>query len=666
VYLEEGKVTVNGIRLRKFQEELLYSLDKYRRILLRAPTGSGKTFTLIVSLLKNLGRGMPVTGLYPSKSLVYDQYESLKNTLIRMGFSNNGDYFMGKIKVEGVDQSEGIPEEEEVKLRVVKLTSDTKREVFESLEHFIPNPKELLLVLTVPEYPYMFLSTLGKSPHSSQLIEMAMKGIRSVNMSKATLVNLFNDFSRFFNGYFFVDEFHLYNGIERSSLNVLVDMVEFYWKYLGTPHSIVFSSATPTSMTFDKVITAQSGQGNSVIRKRTKVVFHLVLGERQATTQSNSNIDVSNRGSNPQEALVNYIISMAEPPTKKTGIILDRVYYIAELCDKITWNDVALIWGLDVSYGRCVKRDVGRESKVIVGNNALSFGVDIPDLDLGYITSNDAETLIQRFGRFGRMNKNISSNSPSESTAEVHIFVEANKRAADSLNKVNGKELTYEEFIQLINNIYQGRVYDKLDQLEFSRLREKIIFDTFLLAYYIANGDMALPVMRENWRDVDATINVRPSSEDYFKIFAFRPEGIEGKICGDSGTENFFTLLRNFRYNSEGDCFQLKDPLKEYPYLLVDKLKGIEECKITTFLDFMDKAYHPNLVLSRNGIIKTKPKNIDSLKNTYLIPITPKCIQWDNFSNMANLVSSYASALVVCEGDLKEYCRYPKALLLFL
>ncbi|AOL17543.1 ATP-dependent helicase [Sulfolobus sp. A20] len=644
--------------MRKFQEELFYSLGKHERILLRAPTGSGKTFTLIVSLLKTLDSGIPVTGIYPSKALVYDQYESLKNTLLRMGFSNNGDHFIGKIKVDGIN---GLPQiEKDVKLRIVRLTADTKKEVFQSLENFFPNPSELLLVLTVPEYPYMYLSALGKSQYFSQLIEMVMKGERAINVSKAPFLNLLNDFSRFFNGYFFIDEFHLYNGIERSSLNVLIDMVEFYWRYTPTRHSIVFSSATPTSITVDKTITADTGKGNSMIRKRTKVVFHLVLGGKRSSTsdQNTSNYSLGN----PQEALVNYITSMGQQPEKKTGIILDRVYYIAELCSKINWSDVALIWGLDQSYGKCVKKDVGRDSRVIVGNSAVSFGIDIPDLDLGFITSNDPETLIQRFGRFGRVNK----GSVGGQTAEVHIFVEASKRVIDALQGANGKELTYEEFIQLINKMYQERIYDELDSLEFSRLREKVIFDTFLLVYNIANGELAYTTVNENWRDIDTRINIRPSSEDYFNVFAFRPGGIEGNICENPGKEDFFTLLRNFRYSSEGDCFQLSQPLKEYPYLLLDNLNGIEECKITTFQDFINKASHPNIVLVKNGIIKTRPRDIEALKYTYVIPITKKCIKWGNFSSMARYVASYAPALTICVGDLREYCSDPKALLLFV
>ena len=74
-YIEYGDTTINGLRLRKFQEELFDSLGKYNRILLRAPTGSGKTFTLILGAIKSyLERNLyPVVGIYPSRALVYDR-----------------------------------------------------------------------------------------------------------------------------------------------------------------------------------------------------------------------------------------------------------------------------------------------------------------------------------------------------------------------------------------------------------------------------------------------------------------------------------------------------------------------------------------------------------------------------------------------------------------
>ena len=88
-FIEPGNTVINGVRLRKFQEEVFDSLGKYKRVLLRAPTGSGKTFTLVLGAVKSFLEASlyPVVGIYPSRALVYDQARSVKETLIRMGFT---------------------------------------------------------------------------------------------------------------------------------------------------------------------------------------------------------------------------------------------------------------------------------------------------------------------------------------------------------------------------------------------------------------------------------------------------------------------------------------------------------------------------------------------------------------------------------------------------
>lgn len=636
-YIEEGQLSINGVKLRKFQEELYHSLGKYRRVLLRAPTGSGKTFTLIVSLMKSTENGLPVIGIYPSRALVYDQYESVRATLMKLGFSYDGkDTFTGSFNGG-----------KEVSIKVVRLTSETSKGAYEELSKYIPTPTRLLLLLTVPEYPYMFLSTLGKSAEASRLIELGMKmrepNFREVQRelgSKLTSYNLLNDFAMYFNGFFFIDEFHLYDGIERASLKTLLDMIEFYWGETNTSNTIVFSSATPVDVKVDRVIEANFGLG-SKIRKKTKVVFHLVSG-------------------NPQEELVNYVLSRNFQGEKKVGIILDRVYYIAELCNKAKWNNVGLLWGLDISYGVCQKKQYIRDSNIVVGNNAISFGIDVPDLDLGFITAHDAETLIQRFGRFGR--------GGGEGEAEVHIFVESTSKVVNELKAVKGKEINYEEFVELINKIYERRINDKLDELEFSRVRGNAVFNAFLLSYLIANGVQAEGQVKKAWRTVSETINLRPSLEEYFRVFAFRPGGIKARICDKGESEDFFTLVRNFSYR--GGCFDLSNTLKEYPYLLVDSLEGIEECKLMPFSDFVRKTRHPSVVLGQNEIVIPESaimKRLEALKDTYVLLITRKCVDWGSeFSEMVKVVASYASALPVCIGKAKKYCNNPKALLLFV
>ncbi|ACP34822.1 putative ATP-dependent helicase [Sulfolobus islandicus L.S.2.15] len=111
-----------------------------------------------------------------------------------------------------------------------------------------------------------------------------------------------------------------------------------------------------------------------------------------------------------------------------------------------------------------------------MGNSALSFGIDVPNLDLGFVHSHDAETLIQRIGRFGRK---------GEGEAEIHVFLKSSYKAIKELKE---GEIDYYELVDIIYRVYDKRIDDGLDKINFSVEREKILFRTFLYAYYIAQG----------------------------------------------------------------------------------------------------------------------------------------------------------------------------------
>jgi len=88
---ESDKVVTLGyrkIRLREFQYRLykrLKYVGKKELIILSAPTGAGKTLSLLIPLFINIEKGLPyyhgVIGIYPSKELAKDQMISVANLL---------------------------------------------------------------------------------------------------------------------------------------------------------------------------------------------------------------------------------------------------------------------------------------------------------------------------------------------------------------------------------------------------------------------------------------------------------------------------------------------------------------------------------------------------------------------------------------------------------
>lgn len=129
IYLPLGDMEINGIRLRKFQEELYLALEKNNKICLQAPTGSGKTFSIFALFLHAMELRRPVVGIYPSRELVKDQAKSIISTLKRMGLNvkeekeNAYTIFNGKIIAKSNGQ---VIREEEGDIYVVILTSESK------------------------------------------------------------------------------------------------------------------------------------------------------------------------------------------------------------------------------------------------------------------------------------------------------------------------------------------------------------------------------------------------------------------------------------------------------------------------------------------------------------------------------------------------------------
>ncbi|AWR98127.1 DEAD/DEAH box helicase [Acidianus sulfidivorans JP7] len=625
VYLPLGSMEINGIKLRKFQEELFYALDNANKILIEAPTGSGKTFSILVLLAKLIMQDSirPVVGIYPSRVLVYDQMQSIVKTIEKMGFRKVNEYrYEGKLTIS---YNQGQLQKD-LSLLIIPLTSETKKDVFSVFEE--TTTRDYKIVLTVPEYPYMYITHLGLMSNFGQIIEAVYnRKLDEVKKKKSIILNIFNKFTKYFNGYYFIDEFHLYNGISRSSLFTLIQMMDDFNETSPRKPKFVFSSATPIEgIEYDKIIRAETSDNGSKIRKYTRLIFHLILSRE-----------------NPQMAIANYVSKIKVDNRRKIGIIADRVYYIALICKKIKG---AVVWGLNKGYGLCEKVNDLRSQNLIVGNNAISFGIDIPDLDIGYIHAHDAETAIQRIGRFGRH---------GDGEAEVNIFIKG------GMWLPNNKIISFYEYIDLIRKMYKRRVEDKLDQLQFSKERASVLFDAYKLMKLISRSYLDIVGFTPSQHK---PLKIRPSEEDYFKVFAYRPGGLRGKWC-NGGEDDLFTLIRNFEYDTNNQCFK-ETPVKQNPEVY---MRRIIEKGFYTFDEFYN-------ITKASTLINGKPlplKKIKGLEDSYIIVLDNKDMKnlWgDYYPDMARTVASYASAFIACGEksfniDDRE-CKVVERFLLFI
>jgi len=271
----------------------------------------------------------------------------------------------------------------------------------------------------------------------------------------------------------------------------------------------------------------------------------------------------------------------------------------------------------------------------------MSFGIDLP-LELGFIHAHDAETFIQRFGRFGR-----------HGDAEVHVFLEDDDKVKRELKALENKEITYDDFLQLVNKIYEKRVDDGLDEIFFSKVRHDVLIRAFSLIYAISNGEQVYDLVR-SWYPKELDINkvnpskIRPSYDDYFKVFAYRSGGLKGKWC-DGNEDDLFSMIRNFRY-SENYCFT-DEILRESPGIVPRKSKSKNvECSFMRFSEFSENL-RPTLVLKRQES-SLLMGGMKEFQDSYVVLLTRDCVNWKDFTKMAKLVSTYESAIPIYDDDM--------------
>ena len=494
---------------------ILGNNESTRYIGLEAPTGGGKTFALLAPLISNIlfnTRYEGVVGVYPTKPLVNDQFVSIRNILDVLGERKkelkDKDGFEVAIeyslKLEIVDRKSDVKRSTNLSVGLVRLTKDALDKLQESLEEVSGRislldlvrktflTADYLIVIAVPEYPYLMLSSLYRSiPDAQKILSLATEegfvydlakkiAQASIDELNAIIWNLkkeisqllqlkekerkrFNIYSALFSEILFLDEFHTWTMYERPTVLALILL--HYLESLRTPkperYKIIFSSATPQNEFY--ALLEKLGLGSIKI-VRAKILHSKTNADRVKSKTIVKFIPIPVKPSagpiswfKIEDYLPNIIKELAHKIVSRgRAIVFGRrnaiVESSAEIFHKETNEVPAVITGVKTRFlGKEVLEERKESGKLFVfGNYSIELGVDLRKIPYGIVYGVYVGEVIQRFGRIGR-----GDVEQAEVIIPVPIGYASNLLYFTSKN---GKEVSYEEFTKLLNEILPERL----------------------------------------------------------------------------------------------------------------------------------------------------------------------------------------------------------------
>lgn len=470
VCVELGYIKVRSkeeFTLRRFQESTIdFFKSHHPYLFLSAPTGSGKTFTLLAPLVSNVlyrTRYDGALGIYPTKPLTVDQLESLKSTLGKLGEVklNEHGVTIYDLEFEVVSGNEKIGHYNN-RVGLVLLTRDNIERLRGSLamesgqsvldairKVLLTEDVDYLITLTVPEYPYLMFSHMYRSRHDlAKILDLAasgglvyrvaskmlssmndedrlkkynekiVKSIKALAGGRVVERELADLSSALLPPVLFFDEFHTWGFYELPTAIALV-LLHRLVSLTSTRremYRVVFSSATPNQYVADtlrkiagessvEVVEAKPVDcgGSSVAKVRGKTIVEL------------DPIMTRMHGVLAWVELDNYLPDVVgnkadEILKHKRAIVFGRRVWSVEDSAKAFLSKTkitpAVITGITPPQQFRGKEElVDKKASgelYVFGNYAVELGVDLQDIRYSIVVASNLGELVQRMGRSGR------------------------------------------------------------------------------------------------------------------------------------------------------------------------------------------------------------------------------------------------------------------------
>lgn len=371
-YSDDPEDHVGKIRLRLHQAQLRRC--NHSRVLLEAPTSSGKTLAYLIRAIESGGirpRFGTTLIIYPTNSLIWDQARSLIDLIDKLGKTAN---VTVESNVDIVWRRE--KENADVNLYVLNgetlaaLSQESKSSEGKSLvERLRRDQAEARIILSNPEILYYIF--LYKFARNEELMDSIF------NRNPPNLL--------------IFDEFHLYYGYTLATITYMLAYVKNYFD------QIIFSSATPIDVgsilyeDYQKIVAKPSDEGD------------IVKHPMDLDIESVKGILGSEEIPKIKELVGLYLEKNKDTSqTVKVLLIVNSVIScirIIEALEEEYPNQVTAIHGLIPPSSR--PRSISDFKPIVVGTSAIEVGIDFDTSSLIF-EAHDSCSFLQRVGRGAR------------------------------------------------------------------------------------------------------------------------------------------------------------------------------------------------------------------------------------------------------------------------
>ena len=344
------------------------------RILLEAPTSSGKTLAYLIRAIESRGikpRFGTTLIIYPTNALIWDQARSLSDLIGKLGkkvnvtVESNTDLVWRK-ENQNADVSLYVLNGE----TLAALSQESKRSEGKSLvEQLRKDQAETRIILSNPEVLYYIF--LYKFARNEELLDSVF------NRNPPNLL--------------IFDEFHLYHGYTLATITYMLAYMKNYFD------QIIFSSATPIKVdsiiheNYQRIVAEPSDEGDVV-----KYQMDLNLESTKGILSSEEIPKIKN--------LVNLYLekNKESPQNVKVLLIVNSVITCAKIIEALEKeypDQVTAIHGLIPPSSR--PRSMFEFKPIVVGTSAIEVGIDFDTSSLIF-EAHDSSSFLQRIGRGAR------------------------------------------------------------------------------------------------------------------------------------------------------------------------------------------------------------------------------------------------------------------------